>query len=164
MATMILMSPQNALVKFAFDSMDQAIAGYTSIVQTRTSPRLIQNLQVLLGLRKKAVDKVNQVPHDRSTTASAGDPGADGELISVRTRLIERGSRKGSRKATTISGPSPVYLDLLATSSDSGMAKTINQAVQQFATDENLEETALTAPMSAATDEFVSFATSSKLC
>lgn len=160
---MILLNPSNVLFAFALDSMDQAIASYTSIVQVRSSPRLVQNRQWLLRLRQRAIDRVNQSPHDRAPAATDDEKGTDTGLLGWRTRLIERGTTRGSIKATIIFVPSPNQSNPTPTrmTETSGMTKTITHAVQQhFVADESHVEIDPTEdpsvePSSSATDHFV---------
>ena len=154
------MNPQNVLCAFALDSMDQAIASYTSIVQIRTSPRLVQNLQWLLRLRNRAVDRINHQPPGQNHMPNVAEnhPGSDTELLGWQTRLIERGTTLGIRKTTTIPGPSPGLSIPTPTAmpDPSGMTKSITQAVQQHLQEPSEGQSSSAEPTYAATDQFVS--------
>ena len=100
LGTLILMSPHNALAAVALASMDRVIGIYTSIIQTRTSRRFVQNLQWLLRLRQRAVDRMSSA---HASSESDSDVELDAGLLGWKTRFIERATLGGTR-ATTISG------------------------------------------------------------
>ena len=85
--------------------MDKVIGIYTSIIQTRTSPRFVQNLQWLLRLRQRAIDRIGSAdPHANNPNANGADVETelDAGLLGWKTRFIERAMIGG--RATTISG------------------------------------------------------------
>lgn len=114
------MSPQNDFAPIALQQIDQVITAYTSVVQTRTSPRLVQNLRWLLRLRQRAVDRMAYPQREHQDTGpSTGSVDEaielDAGLLGWRTRFIER-LADDSQKATTISmltppGVSPFDID-----------------------------------------------------
>jgi hypothetical protein len=111
MGTLLLMSPQNDFAPIALQQMDQVIVAYTSVVQTRTSPRLVQNLRWLLRLRQRALDRIAKVQNEhRETGPSTGSIDEtielDAGLLGWKTRFIERLGNH-SQKATTISTSTP---------------------------------------------------------
>lgn len=111
MGTLLLMSPLNDFAPIALQQIDQVITAYTSVVQSRTSPRLVQNLRWLLRLRQRAVDRMANAQNDhRDTGPSTGSIDEtielDAGLLGWRTRFIER-LGNNSQKATTISTSTP---------------------------------------------------------
>jgi hypothetical protein len=115
MGTLLLMSPQNDFAPIALQQIEQVINAYTSVVQTRTSPRLVQNLRWLLRLRQRAIDRMasTQAHADNRDTGPSTAAGSideaielDAGLLGWRTRFIERLSNN-SQKATTISTSTP---------------------------------------------------------
>lgn len=111
MGTLLLMSPQNDFAPIALGQMDQVIVAYTSVVQSRTSPRLVQNLRWLLRLRQRAVDRMANAQNEhRDTGPSTGSIDEtielDAGLLGWKTRFIER-LGNNSQKATTISTSTP---------------------------------------------------------
>jgi hypothetical protein len=85
--------------------MDKVIGIYTSIIQTRTSPRFVQNLQWLLRLRQRAIDRIGSAnPHANNPNGTGEDVETelDASLLGWKTRFIERAMIGG--RATTISG------------------------------------------------------------
>lgn len=111
MGTLLLMSPQNDFAPIALQQIDQVITAYTSVVQTRTSPRLVQNLRWLLRLRQRTIDRMANTQHDHRDTGPSNSSideaiELDAGLLGWRTRFIER-LGNNSQKATTISTTTP---------------------------------------------------------
>lgn len=107
------MSPQNDFAPIALQQIDQVITAYTSVVQTRTSPRLVQNLRWLLRLRQRAIDRMANTQNENRNTGPSTATGSideaielDAGLLGWRTRFIER-LGNNSQKATTISTSTP---------------------------------------------------------
>jgi len=111
MGTLLLMSPQNDFAPIALQQIDQVIVAYTSVVQSRTSPRLVQNLRWLLRLRQRAVDRMANAHNEQrdtgpSTSSIDETIELDAGLLGWKTRFIER-LGNNSQKATTISTSTP---------------------------------------------------------
>ena len=156
------MSPHNGLTPVALASMDKVIGLYTGVVQTRGGPRFVQNLQWLLRLRQRAVDRISSHNQHQDQSDSAenqtGDPEAelDAGLLGWKTRFIER-ANVGRSKAITISGPNASVLDQSPLEIDS-VIQSLPQAVQDhiFSGDGGGPDPGSTSGQSNATDYFVS--------
>jgi hypothetical protein len=157
------MSPHNGLTPVALASMDKVIGLYTSVVQIRGGPRFVQNLQWLLRLRQRAVDRMSSQNHNSDRPgAEANGEGGDAEaeldagLLGWRTRFIERAT-VGGTKATTISAQNPSVPDQSPLEIDS-VIQSLPQAVQDhiFSADGGGPDPGSTSNQSNATDYFVS--------
>jgi hypothetical protein len=105
------MSPHNDFAPIGLQQIDQVITAYTSVVQSRTSPRLVQNLRWLLRLRQRAVDRMAMTRNEHrdtgpSTSSIDETIELDAGLLGWKTRFIER-LANNSQKATTISISTP---------------------------------------------------------
>ncbi|KAM0746216.1 hypothetical protein T439DRAFT_140567 [Meredithblackwellia eburnea MCA 4105] len=118
MGTLVLKDPHNLMVPVAVSVVDSAISSYTSIVWTRKSPRMVNNLKWLVKLREKMTTRLSQATSPGTGLAPPGngeEEEDDVELLGWRTRLIERVG-KGVQTAKTItSHPAPSYALQLAT-------------------------------------------------
>lgn len=149
------MSPHNGLAPVALASMDKVIGIYTSIIQTRASPRFVQNLQWLLRLRQRSVDRMNGPNTTVPTPSSGPEAELDAGLLGWRTRFIERATR--GPRALTISNPeqrlptdqSPLQID--------SVIQSLPQAVQDhvFGGDGGGPDPGTASSQSNATDYFV---------
>lgn len=152
------MSPHNGLAPVALAAMDKVIGIYTSIIQSRASPRFVQNLQWLLRLRQRSVDRMNAPNTLASTPTTGPEAELDAGLLGWKTRFIERAT-KGPR-ALTISGKvpptdqSPLQID--------SVIQSLPQAVQDhvFGGDAGGPDPGTTSAQSNATDYFVRLASS----
>ena len=153
------MSPHTDFASIALRQMDQVVTIYTSIVQSRTSPRFVQNLQWLLRLRQKAIERMALIPDlSNKNTARDEETELDAGLLGWRTRLIERVGQ-GSQRATTITGTlqtGTLTSPTVNTELD-GVIRSIPQAVQNHVTSGvPTVSSANEIPASATTDQFVS--------
>lgn len=130
MATVILADPHNELACFCLAQMDQVINVYTSLVLSRTSTRMSQNLRWIMRLRQRAVDLMERVPAtDRHMPVTM----EDAELLGWRTRLIERTS-KGVRKATNIFSTLSPSTTLTTPSPNTRLDLNISTGLEQYLT------------------------------
>lgn len=130
MATVILADPHNELATFCLAQMDQVINVYTSLVLSRTSTRMSQNLRWIMRLRQRAVDLMERVPAtDRHIPVTM----EDAELLGWRTRLIERTS-KGVRKATNIVSTLSPSTTLTTPSPNTRLDQNISTGLEQYLT------------------------------
>ena len=146
------MSPHNGLAPVALASMDRVIGIYTSIIQTRASRRFVQNLQWLLRLRQRAVDRIGSA---NTASHTESDVELDAGLLGWKTRFIERATMGGTR-ATTISGQSGQVPDQSPLEIET-VIQSLPQAVQDhvFSADGGGPDPGTASGQSNATDYFV---------
>ncbi|WWC94362.1 hypothetical protein V866_001204 [Kwoniella sp. B9012] len=100
MGTLILKHPQNSLVPFALAQIDMVIELYTSVLKGNSSKRMVENLQWLVRLKGRAIQKMNQALVHSATGPDTEWEGEkdDIELIGWRTRLVERVGKRDDRQ------------------------------------------------------------------
>jgi hypothetical protein len=95
MGVLVLANPQSPLASFAYTIIDSTINVYAMAVRNRNSPRMVKNLNWLVGLRDKIMSRAAQMPAvlpsgDPDFSASQTEDVDTVDLLGWRTRLIER--------------------------------------------------------------------------
>lgn len=134
MGTLLLRSPRNLLNFLALAHIDATIGLYTSAIQIRSSPRLVRNLQWLLQLKQRAVERIEKMPSTGPVAELPVRPNErdeDMEMMGWRTRLIQRAEQGTQTAKTILSTPTPSNP---TPSPHAILTETINQALQEHFT------------------------------